>query len=94
MLIEIPYVIDLFVIGGTIVWPAVSEYLVIIMQHDSGFVLLKDILLLSIYLELGVMIGVFFKTHRLAVIFLILAISLRYGETKYNTKNKISEWLI
>jgi phosphate starvation-inducible membrane PsiE len=41
------------------------------MQHESGFASLKDILLLFIYLELGAMTGVYFKTHRLPVIFLI-----------------------
>jgi len=68
--IEIFHVVGLFVIGGTIVWSAVSEYLVI-MQQESGFASLKDILLLFIYLELGAMTGIYFKTHRLPVIFLI-----------------------
>ena len=44
LLIEVFHVVGLFVVGGTIVWSAVSEYL-IIMQHDSGFASLKDILL-------------------------------------------------
>ncbi|MCS5590067.1 MAG: phosphate-starvation-inducible PsiE family protein, partial [Candidatus Thioglobus sp.] len=70
VLIEIFHVVGLFVIGATIVWSAVSEYL-IIMQQESGFASLKDILLLFIYLELGAMTGVYFKTHRLPVIFLI-----------------------
>jgi len=70
LLIEVFHVVGLFVVGGTIVWSAVSEYLVI-MQHDSGFASLKDILLLFIYLELGAMVGIYFKTHRLPVIFLI-----------------------
>jgi len=68
--IEIFHVVGLFVIGGTIVWSAVSEYL-LIMQQESGFASLKDILLLFIYLELGAMTGIYFKTHRLPVIFLI-----------------------
>lgn len=69
-LIEVFHVVGLFVIGGTIVWSAIGEYLVI-MQHESGFASLKDILLLFIYLELGAMTGIYFKTHRLPVIFLI-----------------------
>lgn len=69
-LIEIFHLVGLFVIGGTVVWSAVSEYLVI-MQQPSGFASLKDILLLFIYLELGAMIGIYFKTHRLPVVFLI-----------------------
>ncbi len=69
-LIEVFHIVGLFVIGATIVWSAVGEYLVI-MQQDSGFASLKDILLLFIYLELGAMTGIYFKTHRLPVIFLI-----------------------
>jgi phosphate starvation-inducible membrane PsiE len=38
---------------------------------DKGYAALKDILLLFIYLELGAMIGIYFKTHRLPVQFLI-----------------------
>ncbi len=69
-LIEAFHIIGLFVIGATIVWSAISEYL-IIMSQDTGFASLKDILLLFIYLELGAMTGIYFKTHRLPVIFLI-----------------------
>lgn len=67
---KIFHVIGLFVIGCTVVWSAVSEYW-IIMQHESGYASLKDILLLFIYLELGAMISIYYKTHRLPVIFLI-----------------------
>jgi phosphate starvation-inducible membrane PsiE len=38
---------------------------------SEGHAKLKDILLLFIYLELGAMIGIYFKTHRLPVQFLI-----------------------
>ncbi len=69
-LIETFHVVGLFAIGGTIVWSAVSEYIVI-MQYESGFASLKDILLLFIYLELGAMTGIYFKTHKMPVIFLI-----------------------
>ena len=69
VLIEIFHVVGLFVIGGTIVWSAVSVYLEI--MQNSNFASLKDILLLFIYLELGAMTGIYFKTHRLPVIFLI-----------------------
>lgn len=58
----------LFVIGATIVWSAVYEYMGIMQQGYAG---LKDILLLFIYLELGAMVGIYFKTHRLPVQFLI-----------------------
>jgi len=38
---------------------------------EEGHAKLKDILLLFIYLELGAMVGIYFKTHRLPVQFLI-----------------------
>ena len=61
VLIEAFHIVGLFVIGATIVWSAIGEYL-IIMQHESGFASLQDILLLFIYLELGAMTGIYFKT--------------------------------
>ena len=68
LLVDIFHMIALFVIGATVVWSAVHEYLSIM---DHGHAGLKDILLLFIYLELGAMIGIYFKTHRLPVQFLI-----------------------
>ncbi len=68
MLVEIFHLIALFVIGGTIIWSAVVEYLGMIAQ---GYADLKDILLLFIYLELGAMVGIYFKTNRLPVRYLL-----------------------
>ncbi|WGZ96523.1 MAG: phosphate-starvation-inducible PsiE family protein [Candidatus Thiothrix putei] len=64
--VEAFHVLGLFVIGGTIVWSAAHAYLVDIMQKP--YASLDDILLLFIYLELGAMVGIFFRTHRLPVI--------------------------
>ncbi len=58
----------LFVIGGTIVWAAVHEYLLMIERGRTG---LDGILLLFIYLELGAMVGIYFKTNHLPVRFLL-----------------------
>ena len=60
--------IALFVIGGTVIWSAGFDYLQLI---EKGYADLKDILLLFIYLELGAMVGIYFKTHRLPVQYLI-----------------------
>ena len=60
--------VALFVIGGTIVWSAVTTYLEMITRGSAG---IDDILLLFIYLELGAMVGIYFKTNRLPVQFLI-----------------------
>jgi len=58
----------LFAIGATIVWSAASDYRRIIAAGRAG---LEDILLLFIYLELGTMVGIYFKTDRLPVLFLV-----------------------
>jgi protein PsiE len=58
----------LFVIGATIVWSAAHSYTG--MMH-VGHAKLDDILLLFIYLELGAMVGIYFKTERLPVLFLL-----------------------
>jgi phosphate starvation-inducible membrane PsiE len=64
----------LFVIGGTIVWAAVAEYVDMIERGRAG---IHDILLLFIYLELGAMVGIYFRTNRLPVEFLLfLAITV------------------
>lgn len=63
------HLLGLFVIGGTIVWAAIHTYLYEIMAKP--YANLDDILLLFIYLELGAMVGIFFRTHRLPVIFLL-----------------------
>ena len=67
-LVDIFHFLALFVIGATVVWSAAYEYL---HMMGKGYAELKDILLLFIYLELGAMIGIYFKTHKLPVQFLI-----------------------
>ena len=66
--VESFHLLALFVIGGTVIWSAVEEYLIIV---KAGHPTLKDILLLFIYLEIGAMVGIYFKTKRLPVVFLI-----------------------
>lgn len=67
-LVDVFHFLALFIIGGTVVWSALYEYM---GMMSKGYAALKDILLLFIYLELGAMIGIYFKTHRLPVQFLI-----------------------
>ena len=62
------HMLALFVIGGTIAWSAIYTYVGMV---DQGHADIKDILLLFIYLELGAMVGIHFKTHRLPVEFLL-----------------------
>ncbi len=67
-LVEGFQLVALFVIGATIVWAAVHEY---VRMIEAGRASLDDILLLFIYLELGAMVGIYFKTERLPVRFLL-----------------------
>lgn len=68
VLVDVFHFIALFVIGGTVIWSAIHEY-VGMMQH--GHATLRDILLLFIYLEIGAMTGIYFRTRQLPVQFLI-----------------------
>lgn len=68
ILVDTFHYLALFIIGATVVWSAAYEYFAMM---GKGYAALKDILLLFIYLELGAMIGIYFKTHRLPVQFLI-----------------------
>ena len=67
-MVDVFYLIGLFVIGAAIVWASWAEVFAIISHGGSS---IKDILLLFIYLELGAMVGIYFKTKRLPVRFLI-----------------------
>ncbi|MDD1622132.1 MAG: phosphate-starvation-inducible PsiE family protein [Methylococcaceae bacterium] len=64
LLIEIFHYLALFVIGASIVWSAVVAYGGMMLQ---GHATLGDILLLFIYLELGAMVGIYFKTNLMPV---------------------------
>ncbi|HVQ61149.1 MAG TPA: phosphate-starvation-inducible PsiE family protein [Burkholderiales bacterium] len=58
----------LFAIGGAIVW---SAFVAFFGMAGKGHATIDDILLLFIYLELGAMIGIYFKTNHMPVRFLI-----------------------
>ena len=58
----------LFAIGSAVVYSAALEFFHLIIQGKAG---IDDILLLFIYLELGAMVGIYFKTKRMPVRFLI-----------------------
>ena len=58
----------LFAIGATTVWSAAAAFAGMV---GRGRAELADILLLFIYLEIGAMVGIYFKTTRLPVRYLI-----------------------
>lgn len=62
------HLLGLFVIGAAIIWASWFE---VYKMVAGGGPDIKDILLLFIYLELGAMVGIYFKTKHLPVRFLI-----------------------
>ncbi len=68
LLVDAFHFLALFAIGGTIVWAAVFAFLGMVERASAN---IEDILLLFIYLELGAMVGIYFKTKRMPVRFLI-----------------------
>ena len=68
LLVDAFHYLALFAIGGAIVWSAVYAF---IGMTAKGHASIEDILLLFIYLELGAMIGIYFKTNHMPVRFLI-----------------------
>ncbi|AOY45004.1 MULTISPECIES: phosphate-starvation-inducible protein PsiE [Psychrobacter] len=66
--VDVCHYVILFLISVVVVWTAGKEFIYIVQKGSAD---LKDILMLFIYLELLAMIGIYFKTHRLPVQFLI-----------------------
>ena len=67
-LVESFHYLALFAIGATIVWSAVFAFM---DMAGKGRASIEDILLLFIYLELGAMVGIYFRTNHMPVRFLI-----------------------
>ena len=67
-LVDLFHYLALFAIGGAIVWSAASTF---IQMGSVGHASIEDILLLFIYLELGAMVGIYFKTNHMPVRFLV-----------------------
>jgi protein PsiE len=67
-LVDAFHYLALFAIGGAIVWSAISSFWGMAAKGGAS---IEDILLLFIYLELGAMVGIYFKTNHMPVRFLI-----------------------
>tara|TARA_B110000483_G_C18129091_1_gene516871 strand:+ start:621 stop:1097 length:477 start_codon:yes stop_codon:yes gene_type:complete len=67
-LVNIFHLLALFAIGGAVVWSAIFAFLDMVTVGTAS---VEDILLLFIYLELGAMVGIYFKTNHMPVRFLI-----------------------
>lgn len=68
LLVEAFHYIALFAIGGITAWAGTMAAL---ERLAKGTASIDDILLLFIYLELGAMVGIYFKTNHMPVRFLI-----------------------
>ncbi len=61
LLVETFHYLALFAIGAVTAWAAVMAFLGMV---EKGHITVDDILLLFIYLELGAMVGIYFKTNQ------------------------------
>jgi phosphate starvation-inducible membrane PsiE len=68
LLVDVFHYVALFAIGGAIVWSAAFAFAAMV---SVGRASIADILLLFIYLELGAMVGIYFKTNHMPVRFLV-----------------------
>lgn len=68
LLVEAFHYLALFAIGGITVWAGTLTAIEIFFKGKAS---IDDILLLFIYLELGAMVGIYFKTNHMPVRFLI-----------------------
>jgi phosphate starvation-inducible membrane PsiE len=68
LLVDGFHYLALFAIGGATAWSAVIAFFQMV---NTGHATIADILLLFIYLELGAMVGIYFKTNHMPVRFLI-----------------------
>lgn len=60
--------LGLFAIGGATVWSAVGAFATMVAKGHAS---IEDLLLLFIYLEIGSMVGIYFKTNHMPVRFLV-----------------------
>ncbi len=67
-LVKLFHTLALFAIGAAVAFAGAKAYIAMMI---SGHFSIDDILLLFIYLELGAMVGIYFKTAKLPVRFLI-----------------------
>lgn len=68
LFVESFHYLGLFVIGGVTAWASIVTFMAML---SKGQVSVDDILLLFIFLELGAMVGVYFKTNHLPIRYLL-----------------------
>ena len=68
LLVNLFHQVALFAIGAATVWASVNAFVGMVQSGESN---IENLLLLFIYLEIGAMVGIYFKTNRMPVRFLI-----------------------
>ncbi|MEH6484255.1 MULTISPECIES: phosphate-starvation-inducible protein PsiE [Pseudomonas] len=68
LLVEGFHYIGLFAIGGVTAWASIIAFMEML---EKGHASVDGVLLLFIYLELGAMVGIYFKTNHLPIRFLL-----------------------
>ena len=62
------HILALFAIGDATVWAAAAAFYAMVQK---GSATIEDLLLLFIYLEIGSMVGIYFRTNHMPVRFLL-----------------------
>ena len=68
LLVNVFHHLALFAIGAATVWASISAFVGMVQNNESN---IENLLLLFIYLEIGAMVGIYFKTNHMPVRFLI-----------------------
>jgi len=68
LLVSLFHRITLFCIGAATVWSSAETFKIMLQKGEAN---IQDLLLLFIYLEIGAMVGIYFKTNHMPVRFLI-----------------------
>lgn len=68
ILVGVFHRLALFAIGAATVWAAGWTFFELLNQHHAS---VGDLLLMFIYLEIGAMVGIYFKTNHMPVRFLL-----------------------
>lgn len=95
LLVSIFHKLALFAIGGATAWAAGWTFYE--LWHSARFASIGDLLLLFIYLEIGAMVGIYFKTNHMPVRFLlyiaITALTRHMVDTMSHVPINITEML-
>lgn len=67
-LTDLFHLLGLFAIGGATVWAAAASFQTMMQKGAPS---IEDLLLLFIYLEIGSMVGIYFRTNHMPVRFLL-----------------------